>query len=134
VPDNRRSIAKTGEEAETLFGQVAKQAGGDADAALYWQAYAQLKRGRKSAALHTLETLTKTYPESSWIDDARALEVEARGAGSEQFLTGSDDDEQLKLYALNSLMNVDSQKALPILDEFLQGNHSLELKRSFREY
>ena len=117
------------EEAERLFGQVGDQGGADADAALYWQAYAQLKRGRKSSALRTLETLTRTYPDSSWIDDARALEVEARGAGSEQVLSASEEDEQLKLYALNSLMTADSERALPILNDFLQGNHSLELKK-----
>ncbi|TNF77224.1 MAG: tetratricopeptide repeat protein, partial [Acidobacteria bacterium] len=117
------------EEAERLFGQVAGQGGADADAALYWQAYAQLKRGRKSTALRTLETLTESHPDSSWIDDARALEVEARGAGSEQILSATEDDEQLKLYAINSLMTADSEKALPILNDFLQGNHSLELKK-----
>ena len=42
--------------------------------------------------------------------------------------TSAEEDEELKLYALNSLMHVESERAIPVLDEFLAGDHSIELK------
>lgn len=113
--------------AEELFGQVAAAAREDADAALYWQAYAQFKRGRQNACLKTIAELRRTYPESTWIDDARALEVEAK-PGTGQLVEASAEDDELKLYALNSLMHVESERAIPILDEFLAGDHPTEMK------
>lgn len=113
--------------AEDLFGQVADQSGADADAALYWQAYAQFRRGRESASLKTLAQLHREYPESSWIDDAKALEAEA-GPRADQLVESTQNDEDLKLYALNSLMHVESERAIPILDEFLSGDNSVEMK------
>ena len=114
--------------AEDLFGQVAKEGGEDADAALYWQAYAQYKRGRESVSLKTLAELQRTYPESSWIDDAKALEMEAKPGTGGLVDASAEADEELKLYALNSLMHVQSERAIPVLDEFLAGEHSIEMK------
>jgi HEAT repeat protein len=114
--------------AETLFGQVAEEGGQDADAAYYWQAYAQFKRGRRNEALKTLELLRHHYPESSWIDDAKALEMEAKPSSGRLVVSSSEEDEELKLYALNSLMHVESERAVPVLDEFLAGSHSVEMK------
>jgi hypothetical protein len=114
--------------AEDLFSQVAVGGSRDADAALYWLAYVQVKQGRQSAALKTLVKLQRTYPESSWIDDAKALEMETRPASEGQITAASVDDEEMKLYALNSLMHVQSERAIPVLDQFLESDHSLELK------
>ena len=47
------------EEAEILFTQVADGGGNDADAALYWKAYVQLKRGRASLARQTVQELER---------------------------------------------------------------------------
>ena len=116
------------EEAELLFSEVAAGGGSDADAALYWKAYVQLKRGRAGQASQTLRQLERDYPQSSWIDDARALDVEARQTSGRGVSLQAAEDEELKLYALNSLMHMDSERALPILEEFLEGDHSLELK------
>jgi len=114
--------------AEELFGQVAREGGEDADASLYWQAYAQFKRGREATSLKTLAELQRAYPESSWIDDAKALEMEAKPRTGQLVDTSAEGDEELKLYALNSLMHVQSERAIPVLDEFLAGDHSIELK------
>jgi HEAT repeat protein len=114
--------------AEQLFRQVASEGGADADAALYWQAYSQYKRGRVETALKTLGDLRRTYPESSWIDDAQALEMEAKPDPDAVVADSSADDEELKLYALNSLLQIESERALPILETFLAGDHSLDLK------
>src|SRR5436305_9874042 len=46
------------------FGRAAERGGKDADAALYWKAYAQNKAGRTAQALATLRQLGGTYPKS----------------------------------------------------------------------
>lgn len=114
--------------AEDRFSQVAAEGSADADAALYWLAYVQTKQGRQSSAVKTLTKLQRDYPESSWIDDAKALEMEARPTSKGQLVSVIEDDEEMKLYALNSLLHVESERAIPVLDQFLAGEHSLELK------
>lgn len=110
------------------FGRAAQQGGKDADAALYWKAYAQNKAGRKTQALSSLRQLGGTYPKSSWLDDARALELEIRGTTGEHPDPTAEEDEDLKLYALNGLLASDSQRAVPLVLKFLEGQHSARLK------
>jgi HEAT repeat protein len=114
-------------EAASIFGKVAERGGPEADAGLYWQAYAQHKAGNRAAALATIRELASTFPKSSWLDDARALEVEMRG---DQVLVqpAAEEDEDLKLYALSGLMNHNPQKALPLVQQYLKGKHSLQDK------
>ena len=46
------------------------------DAALYWLAFTNKKQAHFSEAEKYLTQLFRQYPESSWIDDARALQIE----------------------------------------------------------
>jgi HEAT repeat protein len=108
------------------FGEVARKGGGDADAALYWKAYAENKAGRSQQALATLRQLTTSHAKSEWRDDAKALEVEIRGGSGQA--GGAGEDDELKLYALNGLMGSDPEKAVPLLQKFLRGNHPKDLK------
>lgn len=147
------------EEAAQRFAAVADQKNADADAALYWKAYAEEKLGRKSEALQTLRSLRSTYPKSVWIDDAEALEVAltgARGRGANGGVEGGiaggvaggvaggsgavvagggsnprdvSPEDELQLYALDGLMQMDSARALPILEKILAGNRSLQVKQ-----
>ena len=94
------------------------------DAALYWQAYAYNKLGDADRALDRANSLQNKYPDSRWRDDARALVVEIRGRAC----GGASDDEELKIMALNALMHSDDDDALPILEEFLAGDHPTRLK------
>jgi HEAT repeat protein len=110
------------------FGRVAQRGSGEADAALYWKAYSQRKAGKPAEALATLRHLGGSYPKSSWMDDARALEQEIRGESGKPANPAAEEDEELKLYALNGLMASDSERAVPLLLKFLQGNHSRRLK------
>ena len=107
------------------FGQVAQRGGSEADAALYWKAYAENKAGRSQPALATLRQLAGAHPKSEWLDDAKALEVEIRGDDGDAPLS---EDDELKLYALNGLLGSDPERALPLLHKFLQGNHPPRLK------
>ncbi len=112
-------------DAATQFDEVAKLHGRKADAALYWKAYAQNKNGNKAQALTTLAELRKGYPKSNWLRDAGALEQEMRGAPANP---ENISDEELKLLALQSLMNSDPEKAVPLLEKVIQGNYSSKLK------
>ena len=68
--------------------------------------------------------MQKSYPNSRWIGDAKALEVEVRGNVSPE----NTSDEDLKLLALNALINNDPDRAVPILDKLLKGSSSPRVK------
>jgi HEAT repeat protein len=107
------------------FDEVIKIHGRKADGALYWKAYALNKAGNKAQALTAIGELRKNYPKSNWLRDASALEQEMRG------VTVNPDnipDEELKLLAIQSLMNSDPEKAVPLLEKIVQGNYPPKLK------
>ncbi|MFZ0593746.1 MAG: HEAT repeat domain-containing protein [Bryobacteraceae bacterium] len=87
------------------------------DGALYWKAYAEFKLGRAKDALATLSELRKGYPHSSWLGDAKALELEARNQLGQPVLPESAGDEDLKLLALNGLMHSDPSRATPLIEK-----------------
>ncbi|HSF18934.1 MAG TPA: HEAT repeat domain-containing protein [Vicinamibacteria bacterium] len=96
-----------------------------ADAALWWQAYAHQRAGELERALELVSELDRRFPQSRWRDDARALAAEIRGVSARQI--GSGDDE-LKLMALNGLMHMEDDEAIPILEEVLAGGQSEKLR------
>ncbi|HVS00341.1 MAG TPA: HEAT repeat domain-containing protein [Thermoanaerobaculia bacterium] len=112
-------------QAADLFGQVVKRGGPEVDAALYWQAYALHKAGRRTDALAVLQRLAGSFKKSAWLDDAKALEIEIRGGGD---VPDTGEDAELKLYAVNSLMGAEPERAVPMLRKFLDGRHSPKLK------
>jgi hypothetical protein len=100
-----------------------------ADGAMYWKAYAQRKAGRPSEALATLAQLAKSYPQSRWLGDAKALELEIKQQGGQSVKPDDLADEELKLAALNGLMNMNAEEAVPILEKMLKGGASPKLKQ-----
>ena len=115
--------------AADAFQQVVKMGGSRADGALYWLAYARNKQGRKDEALAILRELSVKFPKSSWGKDARALELEIRpSTGTTVLRENSTDDEDLKLMAINSLMNTEPERAIPLLEKVLNGPASPKLK------
>jgi tetratricopeptide (TPR) repeat protein len=116
------------DEALEAFGAIVSGKGAHADEALYWKAYALNKIERRAEALTALAQLRKSYPNSRWQDDARALEIEVRQASGEKVNPNSEPDEDLKLMALNGLMNSDPDRAIPLMEKFMQGNHSPKLQ------
>jgi HEAT repeat protein len=106
------------------FDEVAKIRGRRADGAMYWKAYALNKAGNKAQALTEIGELRKSYPKSNWLRDAGALEQDIRGGGNPENIS----DEELKLLAIQSLMNSDPEKAVPLLEKIITGNYSPKLK------
>ncbi len=112
-------------EALEDFSQVASRAGARADGAWYWKAYSLIRLGRRDEAMAAIAELRKTYPNSRWLDDAKALEVEAGKPVNPE----SESDEELKLIALNGLMQSDPDRALPLLESLLKGNQPPRVKK-----
>ena len=98
------------------------------DAALYWKAYAQNKLGHGGDALTTLAELEKSFRDSRWIKDAKALEIDIRQSAGQPVSPDAQNDEELKMYALNALMQSDSERALPAIEKILTGSGSMKLK------
>lgn len=113
-------------DAVRRFSEVADAGGKDVDAALYWKAYAHYKAGEKTAALASIKALVEGHPESRWRDDARSLRAEIRQSDDGDAELSPEDE--LKVLALNSLMHANSERALALLEGFLEGDHSPELK------
>src|SRR5882724_10104180 len=106
------------------FDEVIKIHGRRVDGAMYWRAYALNKAGNKAQALTAIGELRKNYPKSNWLRDAGALEQEMRGGGNPENIS----DEELKLLAIQSLMNSDPEKAVPLLEKIILGNYPPKLK------
>jgi len=109
------------DRAVEAFARVAAMKGTRADGALYWQAYSQDRIGQRAEALATIAELAKTYPASRYVKQAQALEMEVRRNVGQPVNPEAQGDEELKLIAINSLLNSDPEKALPILEKLLQG-------------
>lgn len=115
-------------EAEPLLEQVFSMHGRRSDAALYWKAYVKVKEGRTSDALQACANLRQNYPQSSWLKDCSALEIEIRGKSDSPVQPQAEQDEELKLLALSSIMQSGNSNALPILQQILEGQHSERVK------
>ena len=116
------------EAAADQFARVADSHGKHADAALYWEAYALNKQGKRTEAFAVIGSLRKEYPRSTWIKDASALEVEIRQASGQTVDPQAQYDDETKMLALNALMNSDPQRAIPVLEKVLASSASTKLK------
>jgi len=116
------------QDARELLKQVVDLHGHRADGAIYWTAYVESKEGRSSDAITTCASLSQSYPKSNWIKDCDALRIEVGGKSGRPVQPQAEQDEELKLLALNSLMQGGDTNALPILKQILEGHQSERLK------
>jgi hypothetical protein len=120
-------------DAAREFGTLATAGGAEADAALYWLAYAESKRQNKREALEAIRRLRTGHPASAWLDDAEALELELRGARAVESSADRRDDrgqsDELKLYAVDALMQMEPAKAIPVLERILAGDQPERVKQ-----
>jgi tetratricopeptide (TPR) repeat protein len=100
-----------------------------ADGAFYWKAYALNKLGKRDEALAALAEIPKQYPQSRWINDAKALQVEIQTNAGRPVSPDSITDEDLRLLAINALMNSEPERAVPLLEKVLNDpKNSVALK------
>ncbi|HEY6945672.1 MAG TPA: HEAT repeat domain-containing protein [Candidatus Acidoferrum sp.] len=110
------------EQAEAKFNQLAQMSGPQTDAALYWKAYAQNRLGRREAAMTTLADMKKRFPQSRWQKDAGVLELEVKQSSGQTVKPGDQGDEELKMLAIQGLMNSDAERAMPLLEKVINGS------------
>src|ERR1019366_4819553 len=118
------------DQALDYFSQVISLNGARVDGALYWKAYALGKLGRRDEAAATIAELRKSYAASRWLDDAKALELELKQASGQSVSPEAESDEELKLMAINGLMQSDPERAIPLLESQLKGSASPKVKRN----
>ncbi|HET9400845.1 MAG TPA: HEAT repeat domain-containing protein, partial [Candidatus Acidoferrales bacterium] len=103
------------------FQRVIDMHGKRTDAAMYYKAYALNKLGQRDEALAATAALEKSYPQSKWVNDAKALDIEMR-ARTNPVSPEAESDCELKLLALQGLSQADPDKAVPILEKMLKGD------------
>jgi FecR protein len=115
--------------AEAIFTLVANQHGDQSDGALYWKSYAEKKQGHAKIALETCAALAQQYPASSWNHDCTALTIEVGAEDGKPVEPNALKDDDLRLLALNVLMQKDETQALAQIQEILNGDYSEKLKK-----
>jgi len=118
------------EQAVEYFGQVVTRNAARVDGALYWKAYALGRLGKRDEANAAIADLRKGFASSRWLDDAKALELELRQASGQSVSPEAESDEELKLMAINGLMQSDPERAIPLLEGQLKGSASPKVKRN----
>src|ERR1039458_877137 len=116
-------------DAVTIFTKVASEQGEHSDGALYWKAYAENKQEHASAALDTCLELRRDHPKSRWIEECGALEIEIRAKSGQPIQPQAEQDDDLKLLALNSRMKQDELHTVPEIQQILNG----DLSETFKE-
>ncbi len=109
------------DRAAAKFKQLAEMNGPQADAALYWKAYAENRLGKRDTALTTIADLKRRFPQSRWQKDASALEIEVKQSTGQPVKPADQSDEELKMLAIQGLMNSDSERAMPLLEKVING-------------
>ncbi|MDQ3169336.1 MAG: HEAT repeat domain-containing protein [Acidobacteriota bacterium] len=116
------------EDAIMRFSDVAEMKGARADAALYWKAYAQSRAGKSAEAQATISALRSGYAQSRYLNDANALEVELKRGGGQQVSPEAQQDEDLKLLAIQGLQHSDPEQAIPLLEKILNSANGPRVK------
>lgn len=116
------------EDAVKRFDAVIDSKSARADGALYWKAYALNRLGRRDDALAAITVLRRDYSSSRWLNDAQALAAEMGQSSGRAASPAQETNEDLKLMAINSLMNADPDRAMPLIEGILKGNSSPKVK------
>lgn len=120
------------------------------DNSLYWLAYSLKKHAglvedrekqvdTLESAIDKLNNLIENFPSSNWVDDGKILRIEIaedlikKGfSGYKKIIDKSSEEtskENIKLFALDALLNMDDKRAFPLLKKLITGNYSLKIKK-----
>jgi HEAT repeat protein len=95
----------------------------DVDAALYWYAYALKRQGETKEAAKALGRLIKEHERSGWREEADAMLTElAPALGQTRIIDDAlgNENEELKIIALQSLFDSDPERALGFVTNWLK--------------
>jgi hypothetical protein len=116
------------DEAVQDFDNAIAQDPSRAEGALYYKAYALNREGKRDEALAAIAQLRRDYASSAWLHDAQALEAEVKQSNGQPVSPAQESNDDLKLLAINSLMNADAERALPLVENILKGNSGPSVK------
>lgn len=119
-------------DAAGQFEQASKTDKDQADAAVYWTAYAYFKAGRKNEADRELRRLERKYPQSRWVKEGQALRIEHQDPAEsiEQVTSdGSALDEDLRIFALAQMMERSPERALPLVLDLIRDSESQQIRQ-----
>jgi HEAT repeat protein len=141
-------------DAVSAFDRVISEKGKRVDSALYWKAYSLKKLGKTPLAAATCDQLHSQFADSPYNKDCAVISIDGpdtkvvveqwkndrdqmrvRVAPYGVFMDGGDSkvargsDEDLKILALNSLLNRDPSSAIPLLRGILSGNQPISVKK-----
>jgi len=116
------------EDAVQQFDAVIAAKSARSDGALYWKAYALNRLGKRDEALAALAQLRRDYASSPWLHDAQGLEAEVKQNAGQPVSPAQETNDDLKLMAINSLMNADAERAIPLVEGILKGNGAPNVK------
>jgi len=117
-------------DAVAIFTKIAERKSDHADGALYWKAYALNKLGQTDTALESCAGLRASYPKSSWIEECGALEIEMHAKSGKPVEPKPEQSDNLKLLALNSLMQHEPDKARAQIEDILNDEDAPDPLRS----
>lgn len=117
------------EQAITTFDRVITAKGSRTDAAMHWKAFSQFRLGRWDDSLATIAQLRKDHPQSRYLGEAKALEADVRRFSGQRTDPAQIDDDDIKLIALSGLQRTDPERAVPLVEQVLNNNNSLAVKK-----
>lgn len=117
------------DEALEAFTLVASRGGARADGALYWKAYTLNKLGKRTEATAAVAELKRNHPASNWLNDVKVLELEIQQSANAPVTPENQSDEELKLLALNGIMQSDPERALPLVETLLKSSQSMKIRK-----
>ncbi len=94
------------------------------DAAMYWRAHALYKAGHKGDAARQVQQLERQHPDSRWLNEARALQIEYQGSIDDAVA-----EDELRLFALSQLLERDFDRALPLVMEIMSNTASDSIRQ-----
>jgi len=112
-----------------IFARIADRKSEHAEGALYWKAYAENKLGKSGEAMSTCAELKAQFPKSSWREDCGALEIEIKAKSGQPVLPRNQQSDDLRLLALNSMMQRDPAHAQAQIQEILDDEDSSDRLR-----
>lgn len=118
------------EKAEAKFDRLAQANAAQSDAALYWKAYAENRLGKRDSSLASIAELKRRFPQSRWQKDASALELEVRQSTGQAPHPEAQQDDELRMLAIQGLMNSDPERAMPLLGKVLTNSAASPKEKS----
>lgn len=105
-------------EAIRSFEEAYAQGGREAEAALFWKAWAQEKSRAYREAMRSIRELRERHPDSRWLDDACRLELEL-GERLGQTVE-CEEGYAMEEAAITHMMNRPAEVAIPALEKYLE--------------